>query len=68
MDRMTSIIVTRLKRLVREGRLTQREVEIIRRRCLETPPETLAAIAHSYGVSRERVRQIEQKALSKLLI
>jgi RNA polymerase primary sigma factor len=47
--------------------LTPREREVIERRFgLGRPPEGLAQIGRSFGVSRERVRQIEARALDKL--
>jgi RNA polymerase sigma-32 factor len=44
-------------------KLEAREREIIRRRHLAEEPETLADIARTWGCSRERVRQLEQRAL-----
>jgi len=46
--------------------LTPREREIITRRFLGEDKITLAEIGESYGVTKERVRQIEGKALEKL--
>jgi RNA polymerase sigma-32 factor len=46
--------------------LNPRERHIIKQRILADPPSTLQDIADEYGVSRERIRQIEQKALQKL--
>lgn len=46
--------------------LNPREREIVRARHLEEEPGTLEALATKYGVSRERVRQIEMRALEKL--
>lgn len=48
--------------------LTPREKDIIQRRFLREDSETLDSIAQSYGISRERVRQIEQKALTDIKI
>ena len=47
--------------------LTQREAEVIERRWgIYGETETYDAIAKGFGVTRERVRQIEQKAFRKL--
>ena len=46
--------------------LTQREREVITRRFLNDDKITLAEIGESFGVTKERIRQIEGKALSKL--
>lgn len=46
--------------------LTKREREIIERRWLSDEKVTLASLGKSYGISRERVRQIEAKALRKI--
>ena len=48
------------------GELNEREREIIMARRLEDEPQTLEALSQKYGVSRERVRQIEVKAFDKL--
>lgn len=46
--------------------LTPREKRVIERRFLEEERTTLADIGVSFGVTKERIRQIEGKALSKL--
>lgn len=46
--------------------LKPRSQEVIRRRFLADPPETLDTISQSYGVSRERIRQIEEVALEAM--
>ena len=47
--------------------LSPREREIIRRRFgLNGPAETLEEIGPTFGVTRERIRQIEKRALTKL--
>jgi RNA polymerase sigma-32 factor len=46
--------------------LTSREQEVITRRFLKDDKITLAEIGESFGVTKERIRQIEGKALSKL--
>ena len=54
--------------LMREAmeRLTEREQDIITRRLLQDDRPTLETLAQEYGVSRERIRQIEAAALNKL--
>lgn len=46
--------------------LDPRDAEVLRRRYLAETPETLDSIAASLGVSRERVRQIEFRGLSRV--
>ncbi|HEY1707002.1 MAG TPA: RNA polymerase sigma factor RpoH [Rhizomicrobium sp.] len=48
------------------GELTDREREIIAARRLAEEPATLEELSQKYGVSRERVRQIEVRAFEKL--
>jgi len=48
------------------GELPEREREIIKARRLSDEPETLEALSRKFGVSRERVRQIEVVAFDKL--
>jgi len=46
--------------------LNEREQDIIRKRRLSDSPMTLEDLAGIYGVSRERIRQIESRAFEKL--
>jgi len=46
--------------------LTDRERDIIQARRLKDEPATLEELSQKYGVSRERVRQIEVRAFEKL--
>jgi len=46
--------------------LNQRERHILEARRLSEDPETLEDLSHKYGISRERIRQIEVRALEKL--
>jgi RNA polymerase sigma-32 factor len=46
--------------------LNERERHILKRRRLRDEAMTLADLGHIYGVSRERVRQIEVRAFAKL--
>lgn len=47
-------------------KLSDREREIIKARRLSDEPETLENLSTIYGVSRERIRQIEERAMDKL--
>ena len=46
--------------------LPDRDREILRARRLTDPAATLEVLAQRYGISRERVRQIEERAFAKL--
>jgi len=46
--------------------LSERERDIIKARRLQEEPATLEELSQKYGVSRERVRQIEVRAFEKL--
>jgi RNA polymerase sigma-32 factor len=46
--------------------LNEREADIIRARRLSDDPSTLEDLSQQYGVSRERIRQIEARAFEKL--
>jgi len=46
--------------------LNERERQIVEQRILSDEPATLQELADIYGVSRERVRQLESNALKKL--
>lgn len=48
------------------GTLSEREREIIFERRLRETPSTLEHLSQRYGISRERVRQIEVRAFEKL--
>lgn len=48
------------------AKLPQREREILTERLLKENPVTLEDLGRIYGVSRERVRQLEARALGKL--
>ena len=48
------------------GVLNDRERRIVRDRILHDQPRTLQKLADDYGISRERVRQLEKNALAKL--
>jgi RNA polymerase sigma-32 factor len=46
--------------------LSDREQDIVQTRWLTTDDITLASLGEEYGISRERVRQIEERAFKKL--
>jgi RNA polymerase sigma-32 factor len=46
--------------------LNDREKDILTRRRLSEEPDTLENLSQHYGISRERVRQIENRAMEKL--
>ncbi len=48
--------------------LSERERDIIQERRLKDEPATLEELSQKYGVSRERVRQIEVRAFEKLQV
>ena len=48
--------------------LKPRDQEIFKKRLLSEVPESLQAIADQYGVSRERIRQVEERLIEQLKI
>ena len=60
MDDRHTLLVNAMKEL------TERERDIIQARRLQDEPVTLEDLSQKYGVSRERVRQIEVRAFEKL--
>ena len=48
------------------GKLNERELKIFEQRIMADLPITLQEVGDEYGISKERVRQIEEKILSKL--
>lgn len=48
--------------------LKPRDQEIFKKRLMSEVPPSLQAIADDYGVSRERIRQIESRLLEKLKV
>ena len=47
-------------------KMSERDREILTARRLKQPAETLELLSQKYGISRERVRQIEERAYNKL--
>jgi RNA polymerase sigma-32 factor len=48
--------------------LKPRDQEIFKKRLLSEVPESLQAIADQYGVSRERIRQVEERLIEQLKV
>lgn len=48
--------------------LKERDQEIFKKRLLSEIPESLQSIADQYGVSRERIRQVEERLIEQLKI
>ena len=55
-----------LRRAVADALKNERERHIFIARKLTEPPLTLEALSASYGISRERVRQVESRALDRV--
>lgn len=49
-----------------EKKMNPRERDILKKRLLADEPDTLVSIGKHFGVSRERIRQIEQALLTRL--
>ena len=49
-----------------EATLADRDLELFRRRLLNDEPVTTVRMAHQFGISRERVRQLEERLRMKL--
>lgn len=60
------ILKEHLEQFVKD--LKPRDQEIFKKRLLSEVPESLQSIADVYGVSRERIRQIEERLLDQLKI
>ena len=50
------------------GTLKERDLDIFKKRLLSEVPPSLQSIADQYGVSRERIRQVEERLLKKLKV
>jgi RNA polymerase sigma-32 factor len=60
------ILKGQLENFVKE--LKPRDQEIFKKRLLSEIPESLQSIADQYGVSRERIRQVEERLIEQLKI
>lgn len=62
-----SITYRQLEEVLKNSSLTKKEFDVLCRRVgfYSNQPETLETIAKDYGVTRERIRQIESKAIRK---
>ena len=68
-DRLTAIQTHRSGMTLLKKHLTdlsERDREILTARRLVQPAKTLEQLANKYGISRERVRQIEERAFANL--
>ncbi len=63
-EQISSLLLKNLRSI--EPRLTEKERAILNERLLSDEPVTLREIGERYGVTRERVRQIEARLLGKL--
>jgi RNA polymerase sigma-32 factor len=61
---MRRVFLENVEQLAQE--LNERDTRILRERLLAEEPATLADLGRDFGVSRERVRQLEARLLSKL--
>ncbi len=59
-----SILEARLPEF--RNQLNEREINVLESRILSDVPKTLQEVANEYGLTRERVRQIESKIIDKL--
>ena len=48
------------------GSLNEKELEVFQKRLFSDVPQTLQEIADQYGITRERIRQIESKVIDKM--
>jgi RNA polymerase sigma-32 factor len=61
---MASLLHERIAEFRKE--MTERELEIFDQRIFSDSPATLQDIGDRYGISRERVRQVEKNIISKM--
>ena len=48
------------------GEFNEKEMEVLQNRLLKSQPETLQAIANRFNVTKEAIRQVEERLLKKL--
>ena len=63
-EEVSSLVRARVERAME--RLDQREQVIVQRRLLGANKQTLSELGRHLGLSRERVRQLEQRVKTKL--
>ena len=61
---MEALLHAKVNELKKE--MTERELEIFERRIFSDDPATLQEIGDRYGISRERVRQVEKNIIKKI--
>ncbi len=60
------LLVRKITRQFKTKHLDEREKAILERRILSNQPETLQTLGSQFGVSRERIRQVEKRIIEKL--
>ena len=63
-DEISGLLAKHLKTI--RPKLNEKELEILDKRLLSDSPVTLREIGEQYGITRERVRQIEARLLQKI--
>lgn len=65
-DQLKQDVRNRFMDMINNGRILERDYQIIARRLgLEGEPETLAEIGQSYGLKKQRIKQIEVQVLRR---
>lgn len=64
LKQMSKLLRTHLKNMKKE--FNEKENKIIKDRLLKDPPSTLQEIANDFSVSREAIRQVEERLMKKL--
>lgn len=63
---VTNDVSERVNKVLNDSDISEKEMDVIKKRFFSTKHITLREIANTYGVTRERIRQIEKSALKKL--